>query len=787
MVVALAVIPIGGAPAGATDRFGDVPTSDIFHDDITWLGESGITRGCNPPDNDAFCPTDNVTRGQMAAFFSRGLGLFTTTSGADFSDTAGSVFEGDIKRLSAAGITRGCNPPDNDAFCPTDFVTRGQMAAFFVRALGLSNTSGGTDFTDTDGSVFEGDILLLSAAGITAGCNPPDNDAFCPDSYVTREQMAAFFHRAMGANGPLDLTIAHINDHHSHIDAGGATLTLDGQDTDVETGGFARVVTKMNAIAAANDNTLSVHAGDALTGTLFYSLFKGEVDAELMNEICFDVFELGNHEFDDSDANLKQFLDWLAAGGCNTVTLGANVIPAVGTPLAPTTSTDYVQPWTIEVYDGQRVGIVGVDIANKTKNSSSPLDSTEFLDEVATVQSYVDALESFGVDKIVAVTHYQYQNDLALAAAVDGVDVIVGGDSHSLLGSGFTAFGLGPEGEYPTVVSDMAGDDVCVVQAWQYSDVVGQLDVSWDADGTVASCGGNPTLLLGDTFTREVPDPGGSPGDTIDQELIGADLDAVIAEIDATPLLEVVEPDADALAIIDGYRGEVDALSAQVIGTVQEVLCLERIPGQDYRVQAPDCPAGYGALHGGQAQQLVAQAFLARSFEADVALQNSGGVREIIPAGDYSIADAYTLLPFANTMVNIELTGQEIVDSLNEGFSYALQVDGSTGAYPYAAGLRWETNFTSETITSVEIRPRGATDWAPIDLGATYTVVVNSFMASGGDGYTSLATAVADGRSVDTFIDYAQGFIDYVEQDLGGVVGPPTEFSTDSVVGTYTP
>ena len=185
-------------PKGAfTTAWGFVDTAGlVFEADIDWLAASGITRGCNPPDNDRFCPTDYVTRGQMAAFLVRALGL-TDTGSVEFVDDDGSVFEASIVKLAAAGITRGCNPPDNDRFCPTDYVTRGQMAAFLVRALGLTDT-GSVEFVDDDGSVFEASIVKLAAAGITRGCNPPVNDRFCPTDYVTRGQMAAFLRRAFG-------------------------------------------------------------------------------------------------------------------------------------------------------------------------------------------------------------------------------------------------------------------------------------------------------------------------------------------------------------------------------------------------------------------------------------------------------------------------------------------------------------------------------------------------------------------------------------------------------------
>ena len=125
-------------PVLADDQFTDVATTDVFHDDIGWLAETGITKGCNPPTNDEFCPERSVTRGEMAAFFVRALGLTSTTGATDFTDTSGSVFDGDIARLSAAGITKGCNPPANTEYCPNREISRGEMAAFFHRASGLS-------------------------------------------------------------------------------------------------------------------------------------------------------------------------------------------------------------------------------------------------------------------------------------------------------------------------------------------------------------------------------------------------------------------------------------------------------------------------------------------------------------------------------------------------------------------------------------------------------------------------------------------------------------------------
>ncbi|HEX2153921.1 MAG TPA: S-layer homology domain-containing protein [Acidimicrobiia bacterium] len=118
--------------------------------------------------------------------------------GPSFTDTGGHIFAADIEWLAESGITKGCNPPANSEFCPDDAVTRGQMAAFLHRALPGLAAGSTTDFSDDNASVFEADIEWLAATGVTRGCNPPANDRFCPDDSVTRGAMAAFLHRALG-------------------------------------------------------------------------------------------------------------------------------------------------------------------------------------------------------------------------------------------------------------------------------------------------------------------------------------------------------------------------------------------------------------------------------------------------------------------------------------------------------------------------------------------------------------------------------------------------------------
>ncbi|MFP4555029.1 MAG: SpoIID/LytB domain-containing protein, partial [Actinomycetota bacterium] len=156
-------------PPGFDDIIGNT-----FEGDIEWLEVEGITKGCNPPENTLFCPDEDVTRGQMAAFLKRFLDL-PEASEDYFGDDNGSTFEADINAIAEAGITKGCNPPDNTNYCPDDEVSREQMAAFIVRALGLgANDHTGFDDVATSNTFFN-DISKLATADITKGCNPLEN------------------------------------------------------------------------------------------------------------------------------------------------------------------------------------------------------------------------------------------------------------------------------------------------------------------------------------------------------------------------------------------------------------------------------------------------------------------------------------------------------------------------------------------------------------------------------------------------------------------------------------
>jgi len=169
-------------------RFTDVPSGHLFAGEVTGLLELGITQGCTPT---TFCPEAPVTRGEMAAFLVRALDLEPLGDSTDlFSDDDGSVFQADIEILQGHGITNGCSVTE---FCPEESVTRGEMAAFLVRAFKLP-ASTQDPFSDDDGTVFESDVAALDASGVTNGCAVL---LYCPDRVVTRGEMAAFLVRAL--------------------------------------------------------------------------------------------------------------------------------------------------------------------------------------------------------------------------------------------------------------------------------------------------------------------------------------------------------------------------------------------------------------------------------------------------------------------------------------------------------------------------------------------------------------------------------------------------------------
>ncbi|EJL52430.1 5'-nucleotidase/2',3'-cyclic phosphodiesterase-like hydrolase [Rhizobium sp. CF122] len=472
-----------------------------------------------------------------------------------------------------------------------------------------------------------------------------------------------------------ELNILHINDFHSRIESINkfdSTCSAEEEGKKECFGGAARLKTAIDQRRDAlnGKNVMLLNAGDNFQGSLFYTTYKGAVEAEVLNEMKFDVMTVGNHEFDDSEDGLATFLDKV-----KFPVISANVLAGDGSKLG-----DRIKPSLVLDVGGQKIGIVGA-VTNDTEELSSPGPKVMIADDVQTITAAVEDLKKQGISKIIALTHVGYPRDLAAIAKIPDVDVVVGGHSHSLLSNTDPK----AEGPYPTMVDNPGGYKVPVVQAASYSKYLGDLVVTFDDNGVVKEAKGDP-ILIDSSFT---PDP---------------TLTARIAEL-AKPIEE---------------------LRKKVIGSSEAP-----IQGDRTVCRVEECSMG----------NLVADAMLDRgkSQGMTIAIQNGGGLRASIDAGDITQGEVITVLPFQNTLATFQLTGAEIRKALENGLS---QIEQGAGRFPQVSGLKYtfdRTKPAGNRLVSVEAKEGDA--FVPLDDAKTYGVVTNNFMRAGGDGYSIFETA----------------------------------------------
>ena len=487
----------------------------------------------------------------------------------------------------------------------------------------------------------------------------------------------------------LNLTILHTNDFHARVDEynrNGARCKEADAAAGLCIAGAPRIATAVAAIQNDKPNVLVLDAGDQFQGTLFYNLFKGDVLTLTMNYIGYDAMAIGNHEFDNGPATLASFI-----AGADFPVLSAN-INATNEPLL----SGLIESYVVLERGGHQVGIIGLTTPD-TSNISSPGPNIIFTDMVAALQSAADALAAQGVDKIIALTHVGYDIDLNLAAQVSGVDVFIGGHSHSFLyypaspisfgPPTFPQFGpLVPAGEYPTVVESLNEEPVLIVTAYQWGTFLGKLDVTFDPNGLVAYAIGNP-IFMGTTTAKD---------ETLD-------------------------------FMLQPYRDAVADLIATPVGTTTVDLLI--VDGGQQICRLGECLMG----------NLVADAMLWKANEVEpsanyqIAFQNGGGLRAPILAGPVSMGDVLETLPFGNAIATFELQGQYVKAALENG---ARLYPSANGGFAQVAGLRYQIDPAQPVgsrIVSVEVW--NGTGWDPLDLNAIYKVVTNDFMRRGGDNY----------------------------------------------------
>ena len=573
---------------------------------------------------------------------------------------------------------------------------------------------------------------------------------------------------------PLELNILHINDHHSHLDEETIKFKMNigtgDEEFSVASGGFARVASLINQLATEKKNALKIHAGDAMTGDLYYNLSDGKADADAMNTVCFDTFTPGNHEFDAKDDGLKKFIDFLDQSSCKekTKVLSANLTFGASSPLY---KTNRIQKSQLFEKDGVKFAIIGLTVAKKTKNSSQPNADTLFADEIETAQKEIDQYKVQGIKNIILQTHVGYDLDQQLAKSLTDVDVIIGGDSHTLLGpNSLKKYGMTPEGAYPTQLKNKDGQLVCIAQAWQYSYIVGDLKVQFDKNGNIESCSGTPHVLIGNNFTRTAKDA---------KAVTETEKQAILNQFktDQVPFT-VVTPLQKTLDVLKPYLEQKQKFAREIVGQATDNLCSRRVPGTQRDVNRSTlgdvCNKNtHVDQHGGDIQQIIAEAFLQQGktfFGADISFQNGGGVREDVGLGDVTVGKIYNVLPFKNTLVRLDMTGIEVKATLEDAIDGVIAKN-NTGSYPYTGGLRWNVDFTKDKgqrLNQIQVR-NASGQYENLDLSKTYKVITIDFLANGGDYYTTLKTITGD-RRLNVGLDYAEAFLKYT-QGITGQMG----------------
>ncbi|WP_243313737.1 bifunctional metallophosphatase/5'-nucleotidase [Fundidesulfovibrio agrisoli] len=472
---------------------------------------------------------------------------------------------------------------------------------------------------------------------------------------------------------PYRLTILHTNDIHARMaefNHLGQTCTQDESAQGACFGGYPRITAAVEAERKKGGNTLLLDAGDQFQGTLFYTALKGKPSQTAMNALRYQAMTLGNHEFDDGPANLEQtFLS-----GLNAPVLAAN-LDASGDPALKAR----IKPWTVLTVGGRKVGIVG--LANEdTSRLSNPGPELAFHDAAQALRRSVQELAAQKADIVVAVTHVGLERDRQLAAEVDGVDVIVGGHSHSLL-SNTDPKAAAP---YPLVVKSPSGRPVLIVQAEAWGKYLGELSVDFDAKGTPVSWSGAPLLL------------------------------------DASK-----PQDGAMLARVRAMQEELKPYVGQVAGKVTENLL-------------PDCRFGECGLG-----DILADAIRmsARNQGVQAAFVNAGAIRAGLKAGDVTVGDLLTFYPFTDNVATFQLSGRDLLTVLEHGVSLADKPDGSgTGRFLQVSGLRYSFDARrpqGQRIVTADILDTDG-GYAPVQPDKTYSLATSGYLLKGGDGYSML-------------------------------------------------
>ncbi|WP_304224019.1 bifunctional UDP-sugar hydrolase/5'-nucleotidase [Gracilinema caldarium] len=614
---------------------------------------------------------------------------------------------------------------------------------------------------------------MLAAAVLFASCAGGPEPA--GKSAETQAKAAQASVAQNAEEKPLSLSLFHVNDTHAKLESALTELKVDitpelkAKRTFVELGGFARLWAAVETLRAEKPNSFFLHAGDVFQGTLYFTEFKGKADGDFLNAIGLDALVVGNHEFDKGPTVLADFIKdaKFPVLACN---LDLSAEPSL---------KDSIKPYIIKEVAGAKVAIVGV--ANpETPDISSPGPTIKFLDPVSSLEKVVKELEAKGINKIIVLSHAGYELDKTIGTKVSGIDVVVGGHSHFILGP-FADLGLKSQGDYPTVAKSPAGDPVLIVTSWNWANMIGILDVDFDKDGKITSFKGNSKLLAGlDKFRiYDLPDADGKlkrvefvrsadgtygvkeydgkayavvPSEKALQNYMTA-FSALIAKFKDDSRFLFIDPKKEGLEKLAKYSPALKALQAKIATKATDALKRGNNSGPG---------------------PIIADSMIWKTG-ADIAIMNPGGVRVDLDSGEISVAKVYELQPFANTLVTIDVSGEEVKNILEDmaDFTISSYAKAPETAYVYVSGLKLSlmvNNAKGARVTDVMVKAKDGS-WKALDPKGTYKLVVNNFMADGGDKNTTLA-AIPKGRKYDTgFVD-SEVMLDYV---LGKILSETKE------------
>lgn len=543
-------------------------------------------------------------------------------------------------------------------------------------------------------------------AEVTFTSSPNGADYLTPESKIsytgkTDDKGFGIYKYNLKGEKPEDfkLSIMHTNDTHAHID------------------NVAKRITAIKDVRAAKPNSLLIDAGDVFSGTLYFNEFKGQADLEFMNLAKYDVMTFGNHEFDlgSSPEGHKALSDFVKKANfpfvsANTDFSQDSLFNGLQTKkISDSPKNGNIYNGIIKEVNGQEVGIFGLT-TEETKDISSP-EKVQFQNYLDQAQKTVKSLEDRGVDKIIAVTHIgyddnpAYDNDLELAKRVDGIDVIVGGHSHTQLNA-------------PVVVSkDEDGktkDATVIVQSGQYSDNLGTVDVDFDQDGKVVKEEGKLIKL--------------------------ADL----------------KDDPEAADMLKKYSDKIAELKNKPTGaTSVNALDNPRSSDTGPSVRSNETPLG----------NLITDGMLdkAKQFNPKtvIALQNGGGIRAPIDAGEITVGEVLTTLPFGNTLATMKLTGAEIKQALEHSVD---QSPKESGAFLHMSGMKLKYDSSKpvgQRVVSAEVEETKG-QFTALDPAKEYVIATNAFTAKGGDNFEVFKKAYEAGRVTDLGFSDWENLRDYV-------------------------